>query len=334
MRSLARRALLVLGGLALGLAVAEALTRTFAPDLRPLTGERADFWHHDSTLGWFHRPGATGRFVGPSWDVEIRINGSGLRDVEHEPARRPGLRRLLLLGDSFGWGYGVEQDRMLSAVLRERCPGFEVINGSVSGYSTDQEYLFYRERGSRWAPDQVLLLIHENDLLGNGLHRMYGYEKPRFVLEGQSLELRNVPVPERKPWEKAYSRLVVWSYFASGVLRRPAIGVVLEFGQPFGTQILDWDPHVSRRLLLRFARELREAGVEFRWALIPMQAAVADWLRGIGREAGVRVIDLDPALRAAAQRGVELTLRGDLHWSADGHRVAAEALAGELGCSR
>ena len=331
LRAIATRGLLVLGAVAVALAAGELVARLIRPRWHPTS--LAHFWRYDPTLGWAHRPGASGRFRSPHWDVAVSINAQGLRDIEHAYAKPPGSRRLLLLGDSFGWGYGVEQDRGVAAVLRARCPDLEVINASVSGYSTDQEYLSWRDEGRRYEPDLVLVLFHENDIPGDSLHRMYGYEKPQFVVERGELVVHNVPVPERRLWERALAWLLARSWLANGILQRPAITLVIEYGLPLGTAQIPSDFDVTSRLFEQLAREVRAAGAEVRLAAVPMQTAPRAWLREASRKAGIRLVDLDAPLAAAVARGVDVTLPDDSHWNAEGHRIAGEAIARDLGCA-
>jgi len=48
--------------------------------------------------------------------VEVVINSKGMRDGEHSMVPT-GKRRMLILGDSFGWGYGVEHHERFSKIL-------------------------------------------------------------------------------------------------------------------------------------------------------------------------------------------------------------------------
>jgi len=51
-------------------------------------------------------------------------------------------------------------------------------------------------------------------------------------------------------------------------------------------------------------------------------------LAGMGKELGIPVLDLTPALRAEAGKGAELYYYKNRHWNAAGHRTAALAIAG------
>jgi lysophospholipase L1-like esterase len=329
------RLLLLVVSTALALLMAEAAARLLIPSWQPRVSDRAIFWHHHPVLGWAHRPGALGRFVGPSWDVGVAINSKGLRDAEHAYEKAsPDTRRLLLLGDSQGWGFGVERDQGLASLLGELCAGWEVINGSVSGYSTDQEYLYFRDEGWRYAPDVVLLLIHDNDLAGNVRSRNYGYEKPLYVFGAKGLELQNVPVRERRAWERLYTGLVSHSYLANGGLRLSGVAAMLESGEPIGVDRVLVKPEATRRILSLFAKEVRARGAELRAALVPMSQENAEALVPVVRRAGLPTLYLGPTFEAARATGTQLLLEFDRHWNAEGHRIAARAIADDLGCAR
>ncbi len=101
--------------------------------------------------------------------MRLQINAHGLRGPDRPYEKPPGVRRVLLLGDSITEGYSVEEPytlrSVLEALLNSRGEGrFEVINGGTAGYSTDQEYLFYVAEGVRYEPDVVVLLFCYNDL--------------------------------------------------------------------------------------------------------------------------------------------------------------------------
>src|SRR5690349_10814910 len=150
----------------------------------------------DPVRGWRHRPGAKGRFG----QAEYVINSRGLRDVEHAPAPAPGDTRVLLLGDSFTEGFSVALEdgvaRVLERDLRRDGCAAEVVNGGTVGYSTDQEYLFYRDEGVSYAPRVVVLLFYYNDILYNARGAVPGgVPKPLFTFTGGQARVKNYPLP-------------------------------------------------------------------------------------------------------------------------------------------
>jgi GDSL-like lipase/acylhydrolase family protein len=153
--------------------------------LKPLyvSPERDRFWKYDPLLGWAHKPGQEGIFETPQFRTLVRINDNGLRDRPHSYARQNNIERILVLGDSFAWGYGVEESERFSQLL-EKSLDVEAINAGVSGYSTDQELLWYQNEGIKYDTDLVILELAGNDVDDNDQQLVnHIYYKPKFVLE-------------------------------------------------------------------------------------------------------------------------------------------------------
>src|SRR5262249_39056059 len=152
----------------------------------------------DPILGWAKRPGARTVYRRREYTVELAVNSKGLRDVDRGYDAPPGTLRLLALGDSFVEGYTVPLAQTVTQVLERRLDGegcrAEVINGGTSGYSTDQELLFYRGEGVRYSPRIVLLFFHYNDVLYNDRQEYYGTPKPIFEMGGGVLRVHQIPV--------------------------------------------------------------------------------------------------------------------------------------------
>jgi len=158
--------------------------------------ERDRFWKYDSLLGWAHEPGQKGIFETPQFHIVVRINEKGLRDRPHSYERQNDIGRILVLGDSFAWGYGVEESERFSQLL-EKSLDVEVINAGVSGYSTDQELLWYKNEGIKYETDLVILVLAGNDVGDNDQQLVNTiYYKPRFVLENGQLIPKGYPIPK------------------------------------------------------------------------------------------------------------------------------------------
>ena len=158
-----------------------------------------------ASRGWENAPGASRRLVRDDFDVTIAFNTRGLRGPERLYAKPPGVRRVLILGDSFAAGYYAQEPETvrarLEALLNAQAQGrvgVEVLNAGTPGYSTDQEYLLYLEEGRRYAPDLVLVFLFCNDLHFNTTAEgTGGRPKPYFeLLSATEILLRNTPVPE------------------------------------------------------------------------------------------------------------------------------------------
>jgi len=96
-------------------------------------------------------------------------NSDHMRNPEVPVERGPNDFRVLCLGDSitFGWGVRYEEayPTLLADLLREALPGQEihVLNASCSGYSIHQGFEMLRRRGLRYRPDVVTIWFGWND---------------------------------------------------------------------------------------------------------------------------------------------------------------------------
>jgi hypothetical protein len=338
-RAASARLALLLAATSVGLALAEAAARVAAPHWAPQHAER-NFWRYDPLLGWAHRPGQRGAMHHPDFRIQVAISSQGLRDREYPFERTPGRRRMLVLGDSFAWGFGVEQEEAFSELIEARHPDWEILNAGTSGWGTDQSLLFLGERGMRWRPDVVLLLFHPNDVADNAADSRYGYPKPRFQLGADGLELTNVPVP-RLSWRRRLERrLMQSSYLYNQALAAWArLGLGPQAGAAFvpvaasdegealarGTQP---DLELTSALLAELARLSRENGARFLVASTPAPEAVRRGLARALEHLSVPYRALDPHFRGRPRE--EWKFAHDPHWNAAGQRIAADAVEGFL----
>lgn len=199
MRGLLQNLLLAAASVALVLLGLELWVRFAAPPSGKERDERARYTEYDPHLGWRKKPGARAVYARREYETEVTINSLGLRDVERRYAAAPGTFRILALGDSYIEGYSVPLEKTVTQVLeraldRPSCR-IEVINGGTTGYSTDQEYLFYHHEGRRYSPDVVIVFFHYNDVLYNGQERYYRLAKPHLVRTEDGVAQDNYPVP-------------------------------------------------------------------------------------------------------------------------------------------
>jgi len=176
--------------LLLSLSIAEVALRLLRRFPGPID-ERNTVYHYDSYLGWIPNPFMEGICRGHRV-VHVKHNSLGFRDREHHLKKVPSLA---VIGDSYVYGYDVEQDECFTELVQKKMPSWDIVNMGISGYGTDQEYLLLRRFLPIMKPDKVLLVFSPNDVDDNRMNRRYGYYKPYFTAHNGHLNLQGVPVP-------------------------------------------------------------------------------------------------------------------------------------------
>jgi lysophospholipase L1-like esterase len=115
--------------------------------------------------GWGFEPGST--LV--HGNVEITINSLGLRGPELPATKAPDETRLLSLGDSTVYGYGVRDDEVFGGVAASRlaqATGHPVrhVNGALPGYDSTQAMLVLQDIAPAVQADWLVIACIWSDL--------------------------------------------------------------------------------------------------------------------------------------------------------------------------
>jgi lysophospholipase L1-like esterase len=273
-------------------------------------------------MQYVNRENYRGMFRNREFRTTVRINAKGLRGPEFPYERPPGRERLLLLGDSFAFGWGVEEEEDVAGALQRRLPAAEVINGACSGWNTLQELQFLRLEGLRYHPAVVLLFFCENDPGGN--EARYKFVDGR-LWDADEPETRSADV---RRWLIRHS--AAWNLLRYGWNR--ARGRIDGEGEPPEQRPGLW--HAEEEYLRQMVSLCADDGARFAVVYVPNKGtatapAAGIWLAPLkefcARQA-VPLLDLTGPLAEAGRRE-PVYFRIDDHWSPAGHRVAAEAAA-------
>ena len=115
------------------------------------------FMKADPDTFWSPVPGFHGAFMGKS----VTINSLGLRGAELTNPKAG--KRLLCMGDSITFGYGVGDDESYPYDLGKDLKGWDVVNGGVTGFTSHQVLADLRRLAPIVQPDVVTILIGWND---------------------------------------------------------------------------------------------------------------------------------------------------------------------------
>jgi hypothetical protein len=165
-----REIILTLSSILISLIIAEVAIRVLDP-LGVSYFQEASRYHLDKLpdpiLVYKHAPGLQRTYQG----VRVFINELGLRDRNLEK-KQDGELRILLLGDSvtFGWGVPIEATfgrKLESALASMLGRPVRTVNTGVGSYNTVQEYAVLRTYANVIEPDVVVLLYVKNDIEPN-----------------------------------------------------------------------------------------------------------------------------------------------------------------------
>ncbi|MDO8634603.1 MAG: SGNH/GDSL hydrolase family protein [archaeon] len=126
-----------------------------------------------------NKPNFSGELVQPEWKMSVKTNSIGLRGGEISQ-KTPGKTRILLLGDSFTFGYGVAEGETFGKTTEKKLgEHFEVINAGAISYSPMLEYLQLKKIFGKINPDIVVLNFDMSDVQDD-----YEYEKEAVSNDG------------------------------------------------------------------------------------------------------------------------------------------------------
>jgi lysophospholipase L1-like esterase len=165
-----------------GFSSLEDLRRFARGEIKPITRDSLSYIVRLSTnkkLIYELRPGLDRDFD----ETRVICNSVGAREGrEYAPGRKPGIVRIVGVGDSGMFGWGVDQGEDYLSVLEEslnrRDDGkrYDVINLAVPGFNTRQEVEMLKDRGLQYAPDIVVIDWSFNDFSAP----LFLYERKAF----------------------------------------------------------------------------------------------------------------------------------------------------------
>jgi|SRR5579864_1016361 len=303
-RALVRSAATILSITIATLAATELLLRVADfRELRQDSSERSLSYGYDAELGWAPIPNSVST-VTTARTIHAEHNSLGFRDVAFRPDGRPVM---LFIGDSFVWGVDAEAGERFTDLLRTELPQFSIVNAGVSGYGTDQEYLWLKRIWPRVRPDVVVLVFcTDNDRKDNATNVRYGrYRKPYFETTADgTLTLRGQPVPKslqlliKESWLVRHLWLARTAALAYVELSSPAISV----------------PDPTERLVGKIHEFVRTHDAKF---LVALQSTDEQLVARLKAE-GIPYVSLDGAPAYSIQYGA--------HFTPEGHQFASRKL--------
>lgn len=300
---------------------------------------------YDSHVGYVLSPGFRGTISRSEFRVPFTTNRAGLRGVD-PGSSHASTYRILLLGDSMIWGFGVEDDQTVSArlqdLLRARYskPTVEVLNAGVPGYGTADELAFLKARGAELEPDLVVVQFFPvNDFEEYRTPaRTWAAESDGKLVRRDSAHASASKVgPAWKAWRewlKQHSHVARLSFDGVGYIAT-RVGLLERVDAMWGEDFTEEDAARGVALLVEVAEVARSLGARTLYLYTTGQAQVIQdqyrparslmIVRDAARISGAPWVDVSQHLQKRPDR-LELYYPLDGHWTARGNEAVSEIL--------
>ena len=164
----------------------------------------------DLDLGWVCKQKTNLNFYDSTFhSIQYNINTSGFRNpTDFDSLATPkSKKRILLIGDSFLFGIFLEESMTIRSQLQKRLGAeFEVITLAVPAWGLDQMYLSYKKYIKKIDPDQVMVLLIDDDV-SRVVEALYwgAATKPAYKLEDEKMILKDSLEGKLNGFEAAFA---------------------------------------------------------------------------------------------------------------------------------
>ena len=317
-----QNASLLILSVACALLIGEAVLRLMMPRNDIAEWYQADpVYHHLLKPDFFQR--YTYRGFGIS--IDVRTNANGFRDdIREVPVS--GVTKVLFLGDSYVFGYGLNVDERMDTALRALAAHaehhIETINWGVPGWGTRHQMLYAVNHLESARPEVLVLVFCNNDPAndrGVGLPALPDKESLFYPLKNA---LRR--------WSHLYRLLLEWR--ASSRIRsemgQDAVSPddFRPDGTPHAITPEEWEQ--TSEYMLRIYRHLINVNPDANMLILPANpedTVVHEQLMSIA-ENGERLHYLDLKAHIAPLSEEERRMPWDAHWSPEMHHAVARSI--------
>ncbi len=255
----------------------------------------------------------------------VVTNSLGMREVEVSKEKKPGTSRIIGLGDSIMFGWGVEKEETYLSVLAKELSKkepTESLNFAVPGYNTAMEAALFQHRALEFAPDVLIIQFVNND-----------FDVPAFMMS------------QENPWD--FSKSMLLSFIKSRVANSPGSSSALKTVQSMGNKhntkaqkvLAEYRWMTGEAGATKAFRKIRELAPKTRIIILtgsktPVQERM---LKRLSKELNFELVQVGPVVdRYIQENKLENTKEArkklltvapnDRHPNALGHRLIAQAL--------
>lgn len=314
----------------------------------------------DPQLGEIPPPKQKGRKIKPGmFDHTYSHNSLGLRGSrEYGPEKKVDYR-LLFLGDSFTYGFGMNDDQafvyLTEKQLLAKHLSVEAINAGNSGRGTDYGLKFFQVLGCKLKPDLTVLGFLSNDFVDNR-RQEYFSTSPAGEISPKSLESGRGIIKKVLFNLPGYNWLVSWSQ-AANLVKEAGVKLYLKTTDPKALQegpLVIYYPETHKGYadqeskflteiyLKNLINTVKNSGSALMLCYFPIASEIDIYRKNgqissdeaaftnIAQSLGESIVSLTPLIAASAEPTDKLYFAVDGHWTVLGNALAAQCMAEQV----
>jgi len=327
--------LIVIGSIAVSFGVSEFISRAIFPkelQLRTfILGDRivpwgasplpSDFKDEIAVFKYCYEKSFHGFLDKDNCATHTVIPGGFRKGVPLAP-KRDGVFRIVVLGDSFTFGDGVEDNELFTSQLTYMLEGqkfenkeIEIINLGIPAVDTAQELEVFNGQKDLLKPDLVILQWNTNDFPSSAVAKLH-----ENIIQGHYMDLATPPP------------LIAWSRFLTTGWREYTRRKISHQLVSLTLEDLHLEPKNFEQIGI-LAKEVKDSNADFALLIFPELYRFSDYpyqpiidaLLNECRDKQITCINLLPELKKFPDRTLWVHPT-DLHPNKIAHHVAAEAL--------
>ena len=298
---------------------------------------------------------------GNSVPFSINAQGWNSRHDAYQVERRPGVRRIAIIGDSYVEALDVPYDQsfadQLDRHLNANGNSVEVYRFGISGAPLSQYLYMLENEVARYKPDLVIVLLIHNDF-----DESFGFKPGRYTssflklkMEGTAVLERIPPSPYEASWLEVLRHSATFRYLYYQRKIQPTVIRDIIFGKKRTKTyeanvevdgiLANWDQieAATDYLFGLLVDSAKNQGADLILVMDANRQAIYEGRPGadvggagklnrlasrLAKAHGIQFLDLDSAFRTDwLQNKKRFEFPDDNHWNLRGHREAARAIA-------
>jgi len=310
----------------------EISVRIFVPNLKPVKEIITPVSSDAERLLPFLRPHYEARLTTSEYVMSMKHNSLGFRDSEHLKKRSEEITRVVIIGDSFTYGWGVDQDQTYSALLQPLLDAagerqHEIFNMGIPDTGTVEAQQIAQIAMAFDPQIIVLAMLLEDRWAVNGNDLVDNARKARGEQASTAGRQPSAGVPT-SIHNLLAGNSALYAYIMTrggNAMRRQTIGM----REKKNRQELDASWELTTGLLAELNDQAKAANVTFAVMRCPFYFdaqrgepdRISRWLAELGHDFEIPALDLLPGMQQLDTGS--LYYQRDGHWTPAGNEAAA-----------